>query len=385
MFKFACSVIISLILLISFIFYGELSSTSTQFTRHEAITKTLPVTHRIADINNNKNKKIIFILSIDGGGMMGLLPVKLLQYIESQAQQPIHDIFDLIVGTSSGAVTAGFTSLKNTDNQARFPITQILNMYRYHSKGLFESSIKHTILSLDGLLAPKYSTRKKYTLLDTYLSQITLQEAFVPIMIPAVDVEHMQAMFFKSWEHQHYFFMKDILSGATNMPALYAFTDIYSLDNTVQYTLIDGATFMDSPTIPAWLAAKELYPNKHYIIVSLGAGSVANNHFISIKPQMGILQWNINLLKVIGFADIKSSDIIMQSMVNLPGTNIINYYRFDTILDMNTVSAFNTSSQNIETLERYGQQMIEENKNQLNELIQKIIDNKAYSKNERLH
>lgn len=172
--------------------------------------------------------------------------------------------------------------------------------------------------------------------------------------------------------------MKDILSGATNMPALYAFTDIYSLDNTVRYALIDGATFMDSPVIPAWLAAKKLYPNKHYIIVSLGDGTIANDYFTSIGPQMGILQWNINLLEVIGYAGIKSNNDIMQSMVNLPDTKIIDYYRFDTVLNMNTVSVFDTSPQNIDTLERYGQQMIEENKNQLNELIKKIIDNKAH-------
>lgn len=195
MFKIACSV---MILFISFIIYKELNSTPTQLTRHKAISKTIPTTRRIAEVNNNKDKKTIFILSIDGGGMMGLLPIKLLQYIESQAQQSIHDIFDLIVGTSSGGITAGLISLENTDNQARFTMTQILDIYRHQSKGMFESSLKHTILSLDGLLSPKYSTLKKYALFDTYLSQITLQEASVPLMIPALDVEHMQIMYFKS-------------------------------------------------------------------------------------------------------------------------------------------------------------------------------------------
>lgn len=44
------------------------------------------------------------VLSIDGGGIRGYLPAVLLQEIERRAARPIATLFDLIVGTSTGAI-----------------------------------------------------------------------------------------------------------------------------------------------------------------------------------------------------------------------------------------------------------------------------------------
>jgi patatin-like phospholipase/acyl hydrolase len=42
------------------------------------------------------------ILSIDGGGIRGIIPSLVLDYLEVQSGKPIADLFDLCVGTSSG-------------------------------------------------------------------------------------------------------------------------------------------------------------------------------------------------------------------------------------------------------------------------------------------
>jgi len=44
------------------------------------------------------------ILSLNGGGIRGYLTLKVLEYIEAQSNCKISDMFDLIVGTSSGAL-----------------------------------------------------------------------------------------------------------------------------------------------------------------------------------------------------------------------------------------------------------------------------------------
>lgn len=47
------------------------------------------------------------VLSIDGGGIRGIIPAVLLTELERQTGRPARETFDFIAGTSSGALAAG--------------------------------------------------------------------------------------------------------------------------------------------------------------------------------------------------------------------------------------------------------------------------------------
>lgn len=51
-------------------------------------------------------KKGLRILSMDGGGMKGLATVQVLKEIEKGTGKRIHELFDLICGTSTGGMLA---------------------------------------------------------------------------------------------------------------------------------------------------------------------------------------------------------------------------------------------------------------------------------------
>jgi uncharacterized protein len=53
----------------------------------------------------NPDKKTT-ILSIDGGGMRGVIPLAMLMYLEEQTGKPAYDLFDMVGGTSTGAIIA---------------------------------------------------------------------------------------------------------------------------------------------------------------------------------------------------------------------------------------------------------------------------------------
>lgn len=48
----------------------------------------------------------VTILSLDGGGIRGILPGKILEAIDDEADEPLHRLFDLVAGTSTGALLA---------------------------------------------------------------------------------------------------------------------------------------------------------------------------------------------------------------------------------------------------------------------------------------
>ena len=54
----------------------------------------------------------IFVLSIDGGGVKGLIPALLLHEIEQRCGFPTHELFDMIGGTSTGGLIALGLGLK---------------------------------------------------------------------------------------------------------------------------------------------------------------------------------------------------------------------------------------------------------------------------------
>ncbi len=43
------------------------------------------------------------VLSIDGGGIRGIIPALVLAHVEQRTGKPCSELFDLMVGTSTGA------------------------------------------------------------------------------------------------------------------------------------------------------------------------------------------------------------------------------------------------------------------------------------------
>lgn len=57
-------------------------------------------------------KQGLRILSMDGGGMKGLATVRILKEIEKGTGKRIHELFDLICGTSTGGMLAVALGIK---------------------------------------------------------------------------------------------------------------------------------------------------------------------------------------------------------------------------------------------------------------------------------
>jgi patatin-like phospholipase/acyl hydrolase len=76
-------------------------------------------------ISTTTSEQICRVLALDGGGAKGFYTLGVLKEIEGLVQKPLHDCFDLIFGTSTGAIIAALLALGQS-------VDQIHGLYRSH-------------------------------------------------------------------------------------------------------------------------------------------------------------------------------------------------------------------------------------------------------------
>jgi patatin-like phospholipase/acyl hydrolase len=81
------------------------------------------------------------ILSIDGGGIRGIIPAVVLMRLEERAGRPLREIFDFVAGTSTGALIAAAIA-------AGVPAKRILAIYTERSKEIFDTPVSARKLRL---------------------------------------------------------------------------------------------------------------------------------------------------------------------------------------------------------------------------------------------
>jgi patatin-like phospholipase/acyl hydrolase len=78
-------------------------------------------------------------LSIDGGGIRGIIPLKILEYIEDKTKKQIHQLFNVIGGTSTGGIIAlGLNSYKPGTKDI-YKAAELMKFYTEDAHEIFDS------------------------------------------------------------------------------------------------------------------------------------------------------------------------------------------------------------------------------------------------------
>src|SRR5204862_2436094 len=78
------------------------------------------------------------VLSLDGGGIRGIIPATMLAGLEELCKAPISSVFDLIVGTSTGGILAlGLTAPDQTGQRPRNAAHSLLDLYSSQAQAIF--------------------------------------------------------------------------------------------------------------------------------------------------------------------------------------------------------------------------------------------------------
>src|SRR3954452_22157774 len=133
------------------------------------------------------------VLSIDGGGIRGLIPAIVLAEIERRAGRRVWEMFDLIAGTSTGGILA--CALCAPDP---LPAEKLVALYEEEGPAIFDRSVWQRIRSAEGLLDEKYDASALDRALERFLSDKRLAESKPDLLVPAYNLGDPGPYFFKT-------------------------------------------------------------------------------------------------------------------------------------------------------------------------------------------
>jgi uncharacterized protein len=122
------------------------------------------------------------ILTIDGGGLKGIVPAAILAELETQVNRPLHEYFDLIVGTSTGGIIAAGLAI---GMQAQ----EIVQLYRESGPRIFPTLNWRSRMWLRtaGLVRAKFPTAVLRAELEKHFNDAPIGKATTRLVIPSWD------------------------------------------------------------------------------------------------------------------------------------------------------------------------------------------------------
>ena len=274
------------------------------------------------------------VLAIDGGGIRGLIPALVLAEIEQRSGREIARLFDLVAGTSTGALIACALTRPHAMQAVR-----IAQIYEEDGPKIFDASLLKTITSVGGLIDERYDSSGLVASLRHHLGDTRLSEATTEIMITAYDLQARQALLLRKDNDMS---MVDAAHASSAAPTYFQPVRLGPR------TLVDGGVFAINPAGLAYADAR----GELDVLASLGTGEHTRPLPYDEVKNWGALQWARPILDVVfdGTADAVDSQL----------TRLIDrrYVRLQTRLEEASDDLDDASAENLAALRREAERLI---------------------------
>jgi uncharacterized protein len=220
------------------------------------------------------------LLCIDGGGIRGIFAIAILQALEEEVGHPVGKLFDVVAGTSTGAIIAASVSLDKN-------MKEVYESYKHYGEKIFKRQAKV------GLFKSVYSDRSLRHLLKKAFNDVELNDILKPLLIPAVDITHGKPFVHRSnYGHPE---SEDLSIKLWDAVLSSCSAPVYFPPNKIgdEYLSIDGGLWANNPSLVGLTEAIHYFQKgmEEIQILSIGTG-LQNIDFTKDKDKYwGINQW----------------------------------------------------------------------------------------------
>ena len=329
------------------------------------------------------------VLSIDGGGIRGVIPALVLAEIERLSGRPAAGLFDLIAGTSTGGIIALGVTVPDpsASEHPRWSAQELARLYEEEGPKIFHHSLLRTVETADGLLVEKYAASGLEAALERYMGEARLPEALTDVLVTSYDIQRHEPFFFKSFSPRPHatpdpsadrgespaepaqpadYPMKLVARATSAAPTYFEPEDLRAVaparsGSPADFVLVDGGTFANNPAMCAYAEVARNHPGSEPLIVSLGTGRPTGSISYRQAKDWGLVQWAHPLLGVI----MDGASVAIDYQLNeLLGPDR-GHFRFQSLLEGVSDSLDDASPANIEGLCQLARRYIASNADRL--------------------
>lgn len=325
-------------------------------------------------------KKKFRILSIDGGGIRGLLPAKVLAELERELEfscpgKKLYEHFDLICGTSTGAILAIGIALG-------IPAVDLVRFYNEQAKMIFPKWYLKVIPSKGrAIFTSIYSNKNLRKKLEEIYSAANggippiMNDLKTKVCIPVFNGNDGQINILKTRHHDEY--CRDYKLPAHEVALSSASAPVYFPPHTFSFeneygkgtnvNMIDGGIFANNPSMIGILEATEKlgYDFSDISLLSLGTGK--GKHIIkSGWKSKDIWYWLLpkpRLLDIIldSQAQITEQYIAFLKRIVAKQGNDFDYLRIQYDLGSDTIDLNASGKKDLQRLDAIGDELVKNN------------------------
>jgi patatin-like phospholipase/acyl hydrolase len=282
------------------------------------------------------------ILSIDGGGIRGIVPAVLLARLEELAGKPVARMFDLVAGTSTGGILALALAVPGENGEPRYRAADLVRLYEDNGQRIFSAPFWR----IPGA-GPRYHAAGIGGVLERYFGGARLKDAVTDVLVTSYEIERRFPFFFRSAaarEKPGYDFPMSAVARSTSAAPTYF--EPSRIDNGADYyALIDGGVYANNPAMCALVEARLRHAAAtDFTVVSLGTGTLTRRIPFARARRWGLARWAKPVLDIL--MDGVSETVDYQLRQLLPSS----YYRFQPRIPASNQAMDDTGRENLREL-----------------------------------
>lgn len=316
----------------------------------------------------------VAILTIDGGGMKGIVSaivlMRLEKYLRAYSKDEtasLADYFDLVAGTSTGSILTALLLCPNENGKAKYHASDALELYLTKGKKMFRKRPLYPVNTLFGLCKSKYTNESFKQELDSFFHDLKISELLKPCMIVTYDMATRKTLFLNSISSRLHperdIRVTDAVLASCSAPTY--FPPVCTKRNErCTDCLIDGGVAANNPAMSALVEALKL-PRAKTIedtyLFSVGNAAKFNPYSCEKASHWGIVEYALPVLNIMMEASEEVVDYQVRKLYE--SYNLSNHYlRIEAVTHQKVPTMDDTSPQALQYLVDLGNQLADREK-----------------------